>query len=42
MPALGLRLQMLREGQERTRESHRQRRGPWLSEQVMYFRDGAG
>lgn len=40
--SFGITLQMLREGQERTRESHRQRLGPWLSEQVMYFETGQG
>lgn len=40
--SFGVTLQLLKEGQERTRESHRQRPGPWLSEQVMYFETGQG
>jgi ethanolamine ammonia-lyase large subunit len=40
--SFGISLQMLRKGQERTRESHRQRPGPWLSDQVMYFETGQG
>ena len=40
--SFGITLEMLRDGQQRTRESHRQRPGPWLSEQVMYFETGQG
>lgn len=40
--SFGITLEMLHEGQQRTRESHRQRPGPWLSEQVMYFETGQG
>jgi ethanolamine ammonia-lyase large subunit len=40
--SFGITLDLLREGQQRTRGSHRQRPGPWLSESVMYFETGQG
>lgn len=40
--SFGVTLQMLREGKERTCESHCQRSGTWLSQQVMYFETGQG
>ncbi len=40
--SFGISLKLLHEGQQQVRESHRQRPGPWLSEQVLYFETGQG
>ncbi|MBL8823266.1 MAG: ethanolamine ammonia-lyase subunit EutB [Planctomycetia bacterium] len=40
--SFGITVEMLREGQQRTQESHQNRPGPWLGKQVMYFETGQG
>ncbi|WP_020475437.1 ethanolamine ammonia-lyase subunit EutB [Zavarzinella formosa] len=40
--SFGVSLPMLREGRERTLESHNQRPVPWAGNQVMYFETGQG
>jgi ethanolamine ammonia-lyase large subunit len=40
--SFGVSLGLLREGQERVRESHRRRGVPWVGDNVMYFETGQG
>jgi ethanolamine ammonia-lyase large subunit len=40
--SFGVTLELLREGQERVRESHRRRAVAWVGDNVMYFETGQG
>lgn len=40
--SFGVSLDLLREGRERVQEHHRQRPGPWVGDNVMYFETGQG